>query len=232
MGADGALLPLRVEPRPALDLDEAAREAIDALLFLIGWHGGGNMPVFLDGAPNYTVTLPAHAPDATATLLARLQRWAGRQVELGIPSGADQTVLWAWLEKPKSIMWAERHFKRVARGGRGIPPPTLALRMGERSCRRLLLWALDEPTHSAIAVPANKRIAYALSAPQKYAEAWQLRIPVPGTALRAGRKVPIPVIPTRVTADTYTRQQVAGHLKEPPRPFMERLRAGEVDRKR
>jgi hypothetical protein len=230
MGADGALKPLRMEPKPPLELAEHDREAIDAVLFLIGW-AGGTLPVFLDGAPNYTLRLPAGEHDAATALVRRMARWTDRQVEIGIPSGTEQTVLWAWLETSKSIMWAERHFKRAARGRRGIPAPSVALRMG-RSCRRLCLWALDEPTSSVIATPANKRIAYALSAPQKYAEPHQLRIPVPGTALRKDRKIPAPVIATRVTPDTFTRQQVAGHLKEPPRPFMERLRAGEIEKRK
>ena len=129
-------------------------------------------------------------------------------------------MLWVWVESKDQARRAGKRFK---------PLPTLVLKMG-KSCRRLLIWGLEEEVPYVSVVAANKRIAYALRAPQKYAEPEKLRIPLPATFLRAGRVRPSPVLVTRVGEETFTRAQVTGRLRDPPPDFMTRLRNGEIKR--
>jgi hypothetical protein len=105
----------------------------------------------------------------------------------------------------------------------------MVLRMG-KSCRRLLLWGLEENVAHASVMAANKRIAYALRAPQKWSEPEKLRIPLPATFLRVGRKRPAPVLVTRMGEEMFTRVAVAGRLSDPPPPYMDRLREGRIRR--
>ena len=86
-------------------------------------------------------------------------------------------MLLAWVESRDSAQRVARRFK---------PLPAVVLRMGS-SCRRLCLWPLSEILPWAAVESANKRIAYSLHAPQKYATPDALRIPLPGTFLRIGR---------------------------------------------
>jgi hypothetical protein len=126
------------------------------------------------------------------------------------------------VESKDSLQRAWRRFR---------PSPAVVLAIGS-SCRRLCIWPLTEILPSILVETANKRIAYALHAPQKYAEPAALRIPLPGTFLRVGRKRPVAVVPTRLELDTWRREQLVGRLKDPPRPYMQRLRAGEVPGRR
>lgn len=219
MGEDGTLVPEPPAEPARFQLEAHTREHIAALLFLLGWSSSSKLPVYLDGskAPR---TL-ADATDASA-LIQRVEAWGpGRQVEVGLPSISEHPVLWAWVESRASERWAHK-FK---------PAPSMVLKMGERSCRRLLLWALESELMVHALIDMNKRIAYRLHAPQKYAEPYQLRVPLPGSVLAVGRKRPVPILVTRLTTQSFTDRQVAGRLKAPPRPFMERLRAGEVTRR-
>lgn len=200
-------------------------EALWALLLLLGWKGG-EIPVYLDGSGPITWVDLASLARGTTALARNVERWdrvQSRQVEIGLPQvrgiGPEQsTVLWAWAESRDSVKRAVRR----------RPAPTMVLRMGT-SCRRLLIWALRETVPSISVEAANKRLSYVLRAPQVQADPEKLRIPVPGTFLRVGRKRPVPVLVTLVDTDrTYWRKDVVGRLKDPPRPYLERLRAGEI----
>lgn len=220
MSASGVL-----EPAPAARVQpvEVCEADLEALLRLVAFtgRGGGVAPLFLDGRAAPACRLPAGDFGA---LEARVRRYAGRQLELGLPGSqvglGECGVLWAWVESREQALRAGRRFK---------PLPSMVLRMG-RSCRRLLLWWLEEPVAHVSVVAANKRIAYALHAPQKWAQPEKLRIPLPATCLTVDRKRPCPVLVTRMTDVTYARERIVGRLSDPPLPFMDRLRRGEVRR--
>lgn len=202
-------------------------EAIAYLCFALGWDGG-SFPVYLGGgdAPEAWIA----QPDAGARLLRRAAVWDGRdslQVELGVPQDPRvptpgvTTALWCWIETKDSAWRLARNFR---------PAPSIVLRIGS-SARRLALWALKETISWRDAEAGNRRIAYALRAPQKYAALEALRVPLPGTFIRLGRRSPAPVAVTRFDPlPAFSRSQVVTTLKEPPRPYMERLREGKVSR--
>ncbi len=197
-------------------------DAIAGLVLLIGWHGG-RFPLYYDGAETSSKWLegsPGVVAPKLAGLAERLDFKNSTQIELGLPHAKGVglrkvTVLWAWCESRE----------QVRRAVRFRPAPAYVLRMGS-SCRRLLLWGLREEIPEIDAERDNKRIAYRLSAPQKYAVPGNLRIPVPGTFLRVGRKRPAPVLVTRSTIEAHWRTQVTARLKDPPAPFMQRVREG------
>jgi hypothetical protein len=223
MSASGVLEPA-APARPApLELSEEDQEALLHLVAFIGGIGGVT-PLYLDGNPNPACHLPAR--DLTP-LEARVRRYAGRQVEMGLPEvhagnggPGECSALWVWVESRDQALRAGRRFKSL---------PSMVLRMG-RSCRRLLLWWLSEPVAHVSIVAANKRIAYALHAPQKYAQPEKLRIPLPATCLTVDRKRPCPVLVTRMTDVTYARERIVGRLSDPPPDYMTRLRRGEIRR--
>jgi hypothetical protein len=209
-------------------VDALPRDCTIFLAFLVAYAGGA-LPVYLDGEPRprfYVEGSPAQIGVELARRAELLDHVRSLQVEIGLPEtkrhnqgAAFSTVLWAWAES-KDSAW------RATSGA--IKPPTMVLKMGS-SARRLLLWGLREPLVYVSIEPANKRLAYAIRAPQKYATLEKLRIPLPGTFLRVGRKRPAPVVVTRMDDDAfYTREQLVGRLKDPPPPYMDRLRAGEV----
>jgi hypothetical protein len=190
----------------------SAPDAIAYLAFCVSW-GGGEIPLFTDGAARPRLYLEHHGAQLAA-LAQRLDR-REHEVQIGLAESqhglgpAQSTILWAWVESKDSAQRAWRRFR---------PTPAVVLRMGS-SCRRLCIWPLREALPWVLVENSNKRIAYALHAPQKYALPEKLRIPVPGTSLRAGRKRPVPVLPTRLETDAWTREQLVGRLKEPPPPW-------------
>lgn len=201
-------------------------DAIAYLSLCIGW-AGGLIPVYLNGARSahgyVTVSANPHAGVELARRAAHYDHAENAQVEIGLPEGrrgagpSRCSVLWAWLESRESAQRAAR-FK---------PMPGLVLRMGT-SCRRLCIWPLKDVLAWADAESANKKIAYALHAPQKYAQPERLRIPLPGTFLRVGRKQPAPVVITRLELEHYAGGEITGRLKDPPPPYMQRLREGKI----
>lgn len=209
-----------------LSVDEA--KATRLLAFFVGW-GGGLMPVYRDGAMTPIAYIDClHPSGAAVRMMRRATRGRGScQLEVGLPEPkrrgggpAACSVLWVWVESREQAVLAHRRFR---------PLPSLVLKMG-KSCRRLLIWGLEESVPYVLVVAANKRIAYALRAPQKYAEPERFRAPLPGTFLRVGRRQPAPVLVTRVSEDMWMRQQIVGHLRDPPPDFMMRLRNGEIRR--
>ena len=219
----------REQPRaqawtPTVEETQATR-----LLALLAMWGGGVAPVYRDGGEMPAAWVDCARPsEAAEDLLRRVARARGSaQLELGLPERERRvggpgscTVLWCWVESKDQARRAGKRFK---------PLPTLVLKMG-KSCRRLLIWGLEEQVPYVSVVAANKRIAYALHAPQKWSEPERLRIPLPGTFLRAGRVRPSPVLVTRVGEETFTRAQVSGRLRDPPPSYMQRLREGKIKR--
>jgi hypothetical protein len=210
----------------------ADAEALMFLSLLVGWHGG-HLPVYADGGRGPYRWLQtgsvSQLGEELRVLAEELDFERSAQVEIGLPQAiryggvAKLTVLWAWCENRDAVRRAHRRFR---------PAPTMVLRMGA-SCRRLLLWGLREPLSELTAEGDNKRIAYALHAPQKYAQANGLRIPLPGTFLRVGRSRPAPVLVTLMADDAiYPRSQVVAGLREPPAPFMQRVREGRAEIRR
>lgn len=137
--------------------------------------------------------------------IAKLLDERGLEAFIGLSSEGSAPVLWCWVEGSDQV-W---------RAGRFRPMPSVVLRMGKGS-RRLLLWGLQESVGFQQVAPANRRIAYALHASQKYAEPEMLRVPLPGSFLREGRKKPVPVLMTRLEVESFTREQVVGRLRDPP----------------
>lgn len=222
MREDGTLARQRTAP-----LEPETRTALSNLLFLTGW-GGGVRPVYRDARPNPTGYTPATGLEAEKLILRRLTGWQGQQVELGLPERREGnggpgmcSCLWVWVESRDA----------AARAWRFRPRPTFVLKVGA-SCKRLLIWALEERIPEVLVVPANKRLAYALHSPQKWAKPEKLRIPIPGGVVTVGRKRPAPVTVTRNGDEMYLRSAVVGRLKDPPPDYMQRLRNGEIkDRK-
>lgn len=189
-------------------------DAIAYLTWAVGW-AGGRVPVFIDGAREPRLHVCHNDGARLAELAERWDHKANAQVELGLPADHGQsTVLWAWVESKDSAMRAWRRFR---------PTPAVVLRIGS-SCRRLCIWPLAETVPALLVEGANKRIAYALRCPQKWANPDVLRVPLPGTFIRLGRKRPAAVVATRLELDTFSREQVVGRLKDPPRPWIDRMR--------
>lgn len=136
------------------------------------------------------------SPEITMCLPRKTRGWG---------TVTESTVLWARVEG--SVQVARAHAFR--------PSPTIVLRDGASS-RRLLLWALERPLGWSDTVRAGKRLAYALHAVQKHSDPEELRIPVPGTCLRLGRKRPAAVRVGRLSYDMFTPRELVGQLKDPP----------------
>jgi hypothetical protein len=147
----------------------------------------------------------------TVRLVQRLdQKWSPEiliplpRQKLGWGTVGESTVLWCRIDGHDQLTRARR-FR---------PLPTLVLQEGASS-RRLLLWALTEPVSWDVCVDLNRRIAYALRAVQKWADPDLLRIPAPGTCLRAGRSRPTPVRVGRLSTEMF-EPAFAGRLRKPP----------------
>lgn len=208
-------------PRVAVRTDAA----IAQLAFALGYASDGELPVWVDGRPNPLHRLPCDQIMRSAKRLARiaanLDVEQSAEVAVGLPRTAEfvysSTVLWANVET-KDSAWRASQFR---------PQPDLVLKMGA-SARRLLLWVLKNPITAEAAEDANRRIAYALHSPQKFAKPETLRINLPGTFLRVGRSQPVPVLVTRLAESSHTAAAVVRGLKAPPPTWAERQRAARV----
>lgn len=191
----------------------AAGEAVEFIAFVTGW-GEGYAPVFFDGAtePEFHHRLGGRASQRLAERAARWDFQENRQVEIGLPEGTADTggprscsVVWAWVDSADALEQAFAFRQR----------PSLVLQMGS-SNRRLLMWALSRRARCEAIVDANRRIAYHFGAVQKLGLPEALRIPLPGTFLRAGRTRPVPVLVKRMELDDYPLETIVGRLKDPP----------------
>jgi hypothetical protein len=118
------------------------------------------------------------------------------------------TVLWARLDNNRQ-MNVMRNFN---------PVPTVVVRHGA-SVHRLAIWWLSTPLNVVQLERANRRIAHALGAKKKFADATQ-HVFVPGTVLRnaaPGRKA-VAVHVEYESGGRYTLGQVVGHLPDAPDP--------------
>lgn len=176
------------------------------------------MPVYVDGQEVDRL----RGPDCGAALLRLCERFDGREsreVEVGLPvttrygTAGSVTVLWATTDTRASA----RHASRFR------PAPSMVLKLGP-GAKRILLWGLRESIPALLAEEANKRIAYKLRAPYRACDPDKLRLPVPGTCLRAGRRRPTPVLVTRLSSSAFNRSQVVYGLKDPPKPYVQRMR--------
>jgi hypothetical protein len=185
------------------------REALDYLGWVLLWNGG-TLPIYVDGELRARITGHGRLP----ALAQRLDFVDSAQVEVGVAERVGAVpILWTWLESRD----------QVRRAARFRPTPSFVLRIG-KSCRRLALWPLHEPLPYADVEPSNRRLAYALHAPQKTSAPDRLRIPLPATFMRAGRRRPAPVLVTRMVLEDFTAEQVVGRLKAPPAPWVQRMR--------
>jgi len=212
----GQVVPLR-RGRRAIQTVGTPEEAVGALALMLGWNGGV-LPMHVDdGQTRPKVHHRRCGRGATDWLLGGVRRFDGRQsldVAVGLPETRPNvlgpswsTVLWAWVSG-KDQVW---------RAGQFRPLPSMVLRIDGGS-KRLLLWFLHEAVPYPSVEPANRKIAYALRATQKWSKPELLRVPLPGTFVRVGRSRPAAVLVTRLEDRTWTRSQVVGRLKEPPSP--------------
>jgi hypothetical protein len=189
-------------------LDVEPAEAVRFLVFILGWNGGA-LPVFVNGREERLLLCKAGTAERLHELARRADLERSAQVEIGLPMRdhgvGESTVLWAW----------SRSRDATRRASRFRPTPALVLRFG-RGAQRLMLWGLSELVPYVSIEPHNERIAYALHAPRTHCTPEKLRIPLPGTFLRIGRRRPAPVLVTRMEATDYTRSQVTAALKEAP----------------
>jgi hypothetical protein len=201
--------------------------ALQALEQIVGWSGGW-LPLHRHraGLEPRMWWQETHVPGSPRRLVDAVRLWDERfseEVLVGLPQlrpfngGVGQcTVLWARVEGKDQ--------ERRARSFR--PLPSMVLQEGSSS-RRWLIWSLREVAGYFQAQAANRKLAYALGATQKYGDPDVFLVPAPGTCLRVDRSRPVPVVCTRLTMADYTLDGVVGRLKEPPelKPFWERKAA-------
>jgi hypothetical protein len=196
-------------------------EALDALLCMTSWAPGARyVDLERSNLPSRSRHVAHSWFDARgparrrliADTVRRLDERYSPEITMCLPrkergwgSVTACTVLWARVEGSEQIERA-RAFS---------PSPSLVLQDGGSS-RRLLLWALARPLGWSDTVRANKRLAYALHAVQKWSDPEELRIPVPGTCLRMGRSRPVPVRVGRLSLEMFTPRELVGQLKDPP----------------
>lgn len=193
-------------------VDIGTPDALAAIGFILGWDGA-HLPLFVDDGRQCERVQWVQDPVTTlARRVGAIELADDVEIKAGAPCNhreLDSVVrvpaLWVWVEGSVQTSFAFR-FR---------PLPSVVLRMGAGS-RRLLLWALHEAVPAVSVEAANRRLAYALHAPQKWAPPEKLRVPLPGTFLRWGRARPVPVLVSRVDDVTYTRAQVVSRLREPP----------------
>lgn len=169
------------------------------------------MPVYRDGRLRDWLPVPGCRP-YVARRMRLIDELHSQEVAFGLPMArvggggvARGTVLWARVEGKEQL----------ARARKLRPYPSIVLQEGA-STRRLLLWALERMVPYDHLVRANRRLAYACGATQKWGDPDVLRVPIPGTFLRVDRSRPVAVMVSRLEPAFYDVRQVVGRLKEPP----------------
>lgn len=148
--------------------------------------------------------------------LAETVRYLDEQGDVEVRLGIPHHTITAGGVTNASMLWAYiTGDEQLQRARRLRPLPSLVFAEGA-SNRRWLMWALDRVLSWSEVKDANRRIAYALRAVQKYGDPDAAWIPAVGTCVREGRARPVPVRCARLTTATYTPQQVVGRLKAPP----------------
>jgi hypothetical protein len=192
-------------------------EALRALEFMAGWSGGW-MPVYRyrDGVRGARMlwheTGRPGSGDALARFVARADERYSDEILIGLP----QARRWNGGIGAATVLWARIEGKdQEARARRFRPLPSLVLQEGASS-RRWLVWALRERAGYFEVEAANRKIAYALRAVQKYGDPDAFLVPAPGSCLRVDRGRPVPIVCGRLSDADYTVAGVVGRLKEPP----------------
>jgi hypothetical protein len=185
-------------------------DGLAALEYIAGWTGSW-FPIRLSDWQPQTECIWRQGPQAGLAKVVRRLEDDG-EVLIGLPQAqpcnggvSSGTVLWARVEGTEQL----------ARARRFRPLPSLVLAEGSSS-RRWLLWSLSEPVGYTDLLAANRKVAYALKATQKFGDPDLAWLPAPGT--RLGKTGSIPVRVARLTAEDWTVRQVTGRLKEPPSP--------------
>lgn len=197
-------------PRVAI----APAQAILQLAWLLGYERKGHIPLFRDGKPTPIHRLPCSTLLPSCARLARLAHSLdleeSAELAIGVPRVNDfvnsTTVLHAWVSGSEQLKWAAA-FR---------PLPNVVLKIGSGS-ERLMLWVLRNPLGDDRARDLNERIAYACHAPRTRSRPEQLRLPLPGTFARVGRRKPAPILLTRLHCEKgHDYRTVFAGLKEPP----------------
>lgn len=186
-------------------LEVSGNDAAHALCLAMGY-SGVLLPVYVDGKPRVAFKASVRAPGKLWEKARALDERRSAEVALGLPEYAASTVLWAWTDTGAQAAAVRRC---------GLPSPAIVLKMGG-AAKRLLLWIIDEPVDHVLVENGNRRLAYALHAPYGRCAPEKLRVPLPGTFLRAGRARPAPVLVTRMELDVVSRARLVAGLKEPP----------------
>ena len=189
--------------------------ALGALQFMLGWPGGW-VPMFVTGGPEAWEFWERPGAAGAGERVAARVRWLDEEYSAECALGMGRPSFGFGTTTRVGCLWV------VVSGGdqndrlrRFRPYPSMVLREGGSS-RRTALWLLERPLHYADALRANKRIAYRLRAVQKHADPDGFVVPCPGSFLRAGRARPVPIIVTRLVADSWRSRDLVGRLKDPP----------------
>lgn len=192
-------------------------EALQAYALFTAWWGGW-IPVKLgQWAPYETAWRRLEDDRRPRRSLAHLVRSLDENNDDEILLGMPWSSLDAGGVAVASVLWAKvEGADQLARARKLRPLPSLVLQEGSSS-RRWLLWPLERVTPYLELKSANRRLAYALKATQKWGDPDVVWIPAPGTCLREGRSRPSPVRVARLDTTTFADAgAVVGRLKEPP----------------
>lgn len=189
-------------------------QAIAHLTFLLGYEKAGELPVYTDGKPNPEHRLPCdeilRSGERLARIAAKLDLEDSAEVAIGLPRVHElvysSTVLWAWVNGKE----------QVARASKFKPMPSVVLKIGSAGSERLMIWVLNKPVSDTQCFELNERISYALHAPRTRSKPDALRVPLPGTFMRVGRKLAAPVLLTRLHVECGLDYRKFAGLKEPP----------------
>jgi hypothetical protein len=196
----------------------ALDEAVQAVAFVTGWHGGwAELTTWHAAAPRVKPLWIDLGSPAVGGRLARLvrahdERWSS-EIRLSLPRKERG---WGTVSRV-GCLWAVCGKQQEKRLQAFRPAPTIVLREGS-SARRTALWLLRKPLPYQWALRGNKRIAYRLRAVQKHGDPDELRIALPGTCLRMDRGRPIPVVMEHLDGELrgFGARELFGRLRDPP----------------
>lgn len=186
------------------------REALTALQFALSWWDG-IMPIELAVPGVRGLERTWQRLDARRSLADRVDLWdfeLSAQVALGLPhrrrgdGPVRCSALWVRCESPESRARL-RSFK---------PAPAIVL---EEGLTLVGVWPLNRWVDGARIERANRRIAYALRAAQKWGRPETMRFAAPGSVLR-DRARPVVVDALKVSAAHFTASMIVGRLRDPP----------------
>jgi hypothetical protein len=185
-------------------------EALEALNVILGTAPGW-MPVYRTREGHVRAFWRPSGAPGLSSLVRGLDEAYSDQVEFGLP----QARRWDGGVGVCSVLWARVNGPDQLRRAHAFKPrPTMVIAEGRSS--RLLLWWLERAVSYFEVVDANRKVAYALRAVQKWGDPDLLRVPAPGTCIREGRSRPLPVRVTRLVTSSFQPVEIVGRLKEPP----------------